>query len=84
MIRARRPGTFRRTATSSSTRRSKRFTGTSRPTATTMGSVDRTDPGVNRGSTPGATTLTWSARSPSMETISSLDDDDKVTIRLFR
>jgi len=60
------------------------LTGTSRPTATTSGTGDRSPPGVNRGSTPGGVTVMRSGEKWSRSTISALEECDRVTIRLRR
>ena len=61
-----------------------RFTGTSRPTATTSGVGDFAPPGENRGSMPGGTTSTRFGEKPSRSTSSRFDDSDSVTIGVRR
>ena len=67
-----------------STRISNRFTGTSRPTATTSGVGDFSPPGENRGSTPGGTTCTIDGLKPRSSTSSCFDEFDSVTIGVRR
>ena len=66
-----------------SMRTSNRFTGASRPMATTRGSDDRSPPGANAGSTPGGTTCTLEGGNPSPKSSSRLDSA-KVTTGVRR
>ena len=74
----------RAAATTASTSSSNRFTGTSRPTATTSGVGDCSPPGEKRGSTPGGTTCTIVALKPRSSTSSCFDELDSVTIGVRR